>query len=135
VRQNKDGEPKLFRLLGHFSIVLLLGTSALNAQSFEDFKRSQAQSFTKYKDERDNAFTKHLKQQWEAYNVYKGTPLYEKPKEVVAVTKDITFDFFGSKLAFDIPIGIKKARFYPQNKEGITNFLCPAFTLSPSIGT
>jgi hypothetical protein len=195
VRQNKDGEPKLFRLLGHFSIVLLLGTSALNAQSFEDFKRSQAQSFTKYKDERDNAFTKHLKQQWEAYNVYKGTPLYEKPKpkeippakpkkiksvgpkisikikkiehiepkhiqekekiikdkviiptevtpkkedikivdvepvkkkekpkEVVAVTKDITFDFFGSKLAFDIPIGIKKARFYPQNKEGITNF-------------
>jgi hypothetical protein len=164
----------------------------LSAQSFEDFKRSQAESFTKYKDERDNAFNKYLKQQWEAYNVYKGEPLYEKPKpreiptaepvkiksvgpkisikvkkieyvepkpvqekekivkeeivvpkkvtpkeeiklvevqpkkvepkKVVIVSKDINFDFFGSKLGFDVPTGIKNAKFYPQNQEGITNF-------------
>lgn len=175
MRQNKDGEPKLFRLLGRFSIVLLLGASALSAQSFEDFKRSQAESFSKYKDERDNAFNKYLKQQWEAYNVYKGEPLYEKPKpkeipsaepkkiksvgpkisikikkvehvepkpveekekivkeeikivkvepkKVVVASKDINFDFYGSKLGFDIPTGIKNAKFYPQNQEGITNF-------------
>jgi hypothetical protein len=212
VRQNKDGEPKLFRLLGHFSIVLLLSASvALGAQSFEEFKRSQAESFTKYNDERDNAFNKYLKQQWEAYNVYKGTPLYEKPKpreiapakptkiksvgpkisikikkikhvepkppqkfiifkepevkkekvqpkkeivkketlppkkeevkivkvqpkkvepkkevvkpkELEVVSKDISFDFYGTTLGFDVPSGIKSAKFYPQNQEGITNF-------------
>jgi len=157
----------------------------LSAQSFEDFKRSQAESFAKYKDERDNAFNKYLKQQWEAYNVYKGTPIYEKPKPreitpakpkkiksvgpkvsikvkkvkhvepkpvqkfilfkkpevkevpekekekvkkeipekvVVSVSKDISFDFYGSPLAFDIPNGIKKAKFYPQNQKGIRNF-------------
>ena len=191
MRQNKDGEPKLFRLLGHFSIALILGASALSAQSFADFKRSQSQSFSKYKDERDNAFNKYLKQQWEAYNVYKGTPLYEKPKpktippakvkkiksvgpkvsieikkvkdakpkpaqkfviykepkvkkedakvvvveptkkevkkeeikkEKVVVSKDISFDFFGSELGFDVPKGIKSAKFYPQNQKGIANF-------------
>ncbi|MDA3908828.1 MAG: hypothetical protein PF437_07050 [Sulfurimonas sp.] len=176
--QNKDGEPKLFRLLGHFSIVIALCTSVLGAKSFEDFKRSQAQSFTKYKDERDSDFNKYLKQQWGAYNVYKGTPLYEKPKpkeiapakptkiksvgpkisikvkkiehieptppqdfiifkepevkeeiviipekeEVKIVSKDISFDFYGTTLGFDVPAGIKSAKFYPQNQEGITNF-------------
>lgn len=178
----KDGEQTLLRLFGHFSIVLLLGASALSAQSFEDFKRSQAKSFTKYKDERDNAFNKYLKQQWEAYNVYKGTPLYEKPKpreiapakptkiksvgpkisikikktkhiepkppqsfivfkepeikeervepkievlkpkKIEAVSKDISFDFYGTTLGFDVPSGVKSAKFYPQNKEGITSF-------------
>ncbi|WP_415398020.1 hypothetical protein [Sulfurimonas sp. CS5] len=172
----------MLRLFGHFSIVLLLSASALSAQSFEDFKRSQAKSFTKYKDERDNAFNKYLKQQWEAYNVYKGTPLYEKPKpreiapakptkiksvgpkisikikktkyiepkppqnfiifkepevkeervepkievlkpkKIEAVSKDISFDFYGSTLGFDVPSGVKNAKFYPQNKEGITSF-------------
>jgi hypothetical protein len=193
VLQNKDGEPKLFRLLGHFSIALLLGASALSAQTFADFKRSQSESFSKFKDERDNAFNKYLKQQWEAYNVYKGIPLYEKPKpkeippakvtkiksvgpkvnikvkkikyvepkpaqdfiiykepkekvkeeikviviepkkeeikkeviepkQVEVVTKDISFDFFGSELGFDVPKGIKSAKFFPQDKEGISNF-------------
>ncbi len=197
--QNKDGEPKLFRLLGHFSIALILGASALGAQSFEDFKRTQSQSFTKYKDERDNDFNKYLKQQWKAYNVHKGTPLYEepkpktiptakpikiksvgpkvsikvkkiehivpkppqkfiifkepevkkeivepkkeivkieiitpkkeeieivevKPKKLEVVSKDISFDFYGTTLGFDVPTGIKSAKFYPQNKEGISNF-------------
>ncbi len=193
--QNKDGEPKLFRLLGHFSIAFALCASTLTAQSFEDFKRSQAKSFSNYKDERDNDFNKYLKQQWKAYDVYTSKPIYEKPKpkiiapakpkyiksvgpkisikiqkikhiepkpvqkfiiykepkpqkpevkkeiekkvkpkpkvepkkeiikiEPVIVPKDIDFDFYGSRLGFDIPEGIKKAKFYPQNKEGITNF-------------
>ncbi|WP_294966840.1 hypothetical protein [Sulfurimonas sp.] len=70
----------MLRLFGRFSIVLLLATSILNAQSFEDFKKSNAKSFKKYKDSRDSTFNKYLKEQWEAYNVYKGTPLYSKPK-------------------------------------------------------
>ena len=208
MQQNKVGEPKLFKLFGHFSLVLLLGVSTLNAESFADFKRSQAKSFQNYKDERDNAFKKYLTDQWKAYNVFKGTPLYEKPKPkkiplakpkkvqiagpkisikvkpvkhvelkpvqkivlidkpvhvapkpikkvkkpkvkkpeakkptvvkppvvveipqkvepkpvVKVVKKDISFNFYGSKLAFDIPNGIKNANYYPQSQKGITNF-------------
>ncbi len=36
--------------------------------------------------------------------------------------KDINFDFYGTYLEFDIPDGIKKANFYPQNQKGIANF-------------
>ena len=40
----------------------------------------------------------------------------------VEVKKDIEFDFFGAKVGFDIPDGIKKAKFYPTNQQGITNY-------------
>ncbi|MDQ1338643.1 MAG: hypothetical protein QG617_1610, partial [Campylobacterota bacterium] len=40
--------------------------------------------------------------------------------------KDITFDFFGTKLGLDIPSGIKKANFYPQNQAGIASFFSSA---------
>ena len=76
----KDGEQKLLKLFGHFSVVFLLTASSINAQSFEDFKRSNIQSFKDYRDSRDNTFNKYLKEQWKAYNEYKRTPLYEKPK-------------------------------------------------------
>ncbi|MCK9491089.1 MAG: hypothetical protein M0Q24_03280 [Sulfurimonas sp.] len=83
MQRNKDGEPKLYKPLGHFSLLVsffILTLPLLGAGSFEDFKRTQTEAFSKYKDERDNAFNKHLKKQWEAYNVYIGEPLYEKPK-------------------------------------------------------
>ncbi|MDY0116098.1 MAG: hypothetical protein RBR59_00800 [Sulfurimonadaceae bacterium] len=80
MRQNKDGEQRLSRLFGRFSIVAILSINSLYAASFEDFKKTQSESFQKYKDERDNQFNKYLKEQWKAYNVYKGTPLYEEPK-------------------------------------------------------
>jgi len=38
------------------------------------------------------------------------------------VKKDISFEFFGSTLGFDVPHGIKIARYYPQNQKGIRNF-------------
>jgi len=82
VQQNKVGEPKLSRLCGRFSIVVLVALGSLHATSFEDFKKSQQESFKQYKDERDNQFNKYLKEQWKAYNAYKGTPLYEEPKPV-----------------------------------------------------
>lgn len=174
---NKAGEPKLFRLFGRFSIILLVGFTTLGAQqSFKDFKRSQSDSFKSYKDERDNAFNNYLKQEWEAYNAYKSEPLYEKPKpldieaakpqslkpvgpkvsikikeelqkeqapvvvpkeqEVVIPAeekkpeakkpKDIAFDFFGTKLEFDIPTGIKNANYYPQSQAGVASFFSSA---------
>ena len=36
--------------------------------------------------------------------------------------KEIEFDFFGTKLGFNIPNGVDKANFYPQNQKGINNF-------------
>ncbi len=80
MRQNKVGEPKSFKLFGHFSLAILLSVSSLNAGSFEDFKRTQAESFTKYKDERDNAFNNYLKAEFKAYKAYKSAALYEEPK-------------------------------------------------------
>jgi hypothetical protein len=163
VQQINLGEQKLLKLCGHFSLALILGASSLTAESFADFKKTQQASFTKHKDEKDNEFNKYLAQQWKEYNVYKGTPLFEKPKpkqiapakekklEIVGppvyikveepkvkpepkpkpepkekpkpiVEKEITFDFFGTKLGFTKPTKIEKAKFSPQNKEGITNF-------------
>jgi len=178
VRQNRVGEQKFYKLFGHFSLALLIGSSSVYAQSFEDFKRSQAESFHKFKDERDSAFSKYLKQQWKAYNVEFGKERYEKPKPTIipkaqeskiksvgpkvnislknikpapieddkkvvlekrdklekikesvkkenvakTVPKDITFDFYGTQVGFDIAYKIKNANFYPQNQNGITSF-------------
>ncbi len=85
-QQNKAGSPKLSKLFGHFSLALLLGSSSLLAGSFEDFKRSQVDAFTKYTDERDSEFKGYLDKQWKAFKVFKGEPLYEKPKPKRVVT-------------------------------------------------
>lgn len=216
MQQNRDGEQKLFKLCGLFSLVVLLSSTLVFGESFEEFKHSQAESFAKYKDERDNAFNKYLKAEWKAYMADQGVDLYEKPKpkkiasakpkriksvgpkisikikeikhvepkpvqkfivikkvkkpevkkiepkliepkkvevkkpevkklepkekvvvvlpvkkpkkvvkpkEIIKVVqKDITFDFFGSTLGFDVPSKIKSAKFYPQNQKGIGNF-------------
>jgi hypothetical protein len=103
VQHNKVGEPKLFKLFGRFSLVLLLGASYVGAESFEDFQRSQAESFKNYKDERDNAFNKYLKEQWKAYNAFKGTPLYEKPKpKVIAPAKPEPIKSVGPKVSIKV---------------------------------
>ena len=36
--------------------------------------------------------------------------------------KGLVFDFFGTPIILSIPEGIQQARFYPQTKEGITNY-------------
>ncbi len=77
---NKDGELNLFKRYGLFSLTLLLLTSSLSAQSFEDFKRVQENSFSEYRDARDKEFSNYLKAQWEEFTSKKPAPLYEKPK-------------------------------------------------------
>lgn len=80
MQTNKDGELKQFKQFGLFSLALLLLTSSLNAQSFEDFKRVQESSFSEYRDARDKEFGNYLKAEWEEFSSKKPTPLYEKPK-------------------------------------------------------
>jgi len=157
VLHNKVGVPKSFSLFGHFSVVFFLSISFLQAETFENFKRSTADAFLAYKDKNDIEFAKYLKQHFRAYialkpvNIYDGKkpdiippsmskkvkssgptisvniqkqetmqePLIQKSKDEV---KDIIFSFFGSNLKFDIPNGIKNARYYPQNQKGISRF-------------
>jgi len=87
VQRNKDGGQKLFKLFGHFNLILLLLSASLSAQSFKDFKTKQTKSFQTYKDERDNAFNNYLKVQWEEYKAQAGTKLYEeaKPKNILKI--------------------------------------------------
>jgi hypothetical protein len=40
--------------------------------------------------------------------------------------KNTTFDFFGTKLSFNVSEGLKKATYYPQNQLGISNFFSQA---------
>jgi hypothetical protein len=80
VQLNKDGVQKLFRLFGHFNLILLLLSATLSAQSFKDFKKIQSKSFQTYKDERDQAFSNYLKSEWEEYQAQDGIKLYEEPK-------------------------------------------------------
>ena len=162
---NKDGEVKLLRLFGRFSIIIAFSALLLNAQSFKEFKKAQDKSFSSYQDERDNAFNGYLKEEWKAYKAYKGTPLYDKPKpvniksarpqqiksvgpqvsinikkvlhvepkpfqksivikekEIQPVPADVSFDFYGTILGFDIDDRLKNTKFFPQNQEGISNF-------------
>ena len=49
-------------------------------------------------------------------------PKTEQKEQVQTIRKEINFDFFGTKLGFDVPQELKSATFYPQNKKGIANF-------------
>ena len=85
---NKDGELKWFKLFGHFSLIFLFLSSALSAESFKEFKRTQAKSFSTYKDKRDAAFNDYLKEQFEEYKAHVTPSLYEvpKPKSITPAT-------------------------------------------------
>lgn len=161
MQHNKAGEPRLFKVFGHFSLVLLIVVSSLSAGTFEDFKHTQTESFQKYKDERDNEFAKYLKSEWNAYTAEQSERLYKdsKPKEIPSATskkiksvgpvvtisikdikiegmqeedkaqeaqKDINFNFYGTKLGFNMPRGMQEAKFYPLNQKGISNFFSAA---------
>ena len=59
-----------------------------------------------------------------------GPKVSVKIKDIVTDTnttnydtdKDIKFDFYGTTLGFDIPSGVEKAKFFPTNQVGVTNF-------------
>lgn len=92
MRQNKVGELNFYKQFGLCSLVLILTSSfaLLNAQTFEDFKRTQSTSFKEYKDEKDKAFNRYLKSEWEAYKEQEPQHLYEKPKPKTILSKNST---------------------------------------------
>jgi len=102
-QHNRVGCQRLFKLFGHFSIVLVFGTSSLVAGSFEDFKRSQVDAFTKYTDANDAKFKVFLEKQWKEFNVFQGKPLYEKPKpKKIAITQPMEIKSVGPKVMISV---------------------------------
>jgi len=45
-----------------------------------------------------------------------------KPADMMSDNKDVIFDFFGTSVGFNIPKGMQRSKFYPQNQKGIKNF-------------
>ena len=50
----------------------------------------------------------------------KETKEVKEPQK--AVKKDVVLNFYGTALGFDIPSGMKNAKFYPKDQKGIANF-------------
>ncbi|MDA7817375.1 hypothetical protein N9A28_04240 [Sulfurimonas sp.] len=124
MQHNKHGELKLFRLFGHFKLLLVVVLStAINItaeDSFSKFKRSQASSFTAYKDERDSHFNNYLKEHFKAYKVYKGEPLYEKPKpKKITSAIPTKIKAVGPKLTISIPEKILPKKELPKSVKKI----------------
>ena len=85
MQHNKAWEQKLFKLFGHFSLLLLLLSISLSAGSFEKFKTTQAKQYLTYRDQNDAAFSAYLKEQWKQYVSEQPQSLYEKQKpEILA---------------------------------------------------
>ncbi len=81
-------------------LLVAIGTTALQAQTFEEFKKQRESEmaamkqkqqefidrmqneFNEYVKQRDQEFADYLKKQWEQFNVMKGIPPPEKPKPV-----------------------------------------------------
>mgnify|MGYP006883070009 CR=1 FL=1 len=51
-------------------------------------------------------------------------------QENIVDKKDIDFDFYGTNISINIPQGMQTARYYPQSKEGISNYF-QSVALSP----
>ena len=46
----------------------------------------------------------------------------KKLKDIKIIKKDILFDFYGTKVSFEMPDKIMDADYYPQNQKGISSF-------------
>ena len=71
-------------------LFLLLFTSLfLNAQTYEEYLRSQNEAFSSYKDAYDKEFSGFLNKEWKAYKASQGVESYEeeKPKTLPKVEK------------------------------------------------
>jgi hypothetical protein len=122
VQQNKDGVQKLFKLFGHFNLVLLLLSATLSAQSFKDFKTKQSKSFQSYKDERDEAFNNYLKLEWEEYKAQEGTKLYAEPKpKNIFQVKEKPIAKLGPKIHLKLQEETKTQPLAPPTGEDLSN--------------
>ena len=108
---NKVGEQNLYKLSGHFSVLLIISvlSSILGAESFSEFKKSQADLFKQYKYEHDKTFNNYLKSNWEAYLSKKPLSFYETPKpESILPTSEKHPKKLGPKIHMKIDVDKKE---------------------------
>ena len=86
MRTAEDGVAKWLKQYGLFSTIVFLLPLLLGAQSFSQFKQTQASSLKQFADERDNKFAKYLKTQWRGYEATLSKSMYSKPKPKYALS-------------------------------------------------
>jgi len=71
----------LFNLYGHFKLLFLVLSTALYAQSFQDFKKVQIQLIAQQKNKQEALYSKYLLGQWQEYTPNDALRYYisEKP--------------------------------------------------------
>lgn len=123
MQQNRDGEPKLYRLFGLFSLTLFLNTTLLFG-SFEDFKRTQNSSFSSYRDANDAEFKNYLLKEWREYTAEESEPLYreKKPKNITP-SREKELQSVGPKVNIKLtPYLEEKSQNTPKKKqEGVAS--------------
>jgi len=99
----------LYNLFGHFSVVIILLTTFLEATSFENFKKDQVEAFISYKDKKDAEFANYLKAEWHEYHSQLSKPLYEKPKpKYMDIVKSEKIISVGPKINVKVKPKVKK---------------------------
>jgi len=135
VRQNKDGEQKLFKRSGHFSLLWLCFATALYGQSFSDFQKLPEKStsqekkafsafqsthqsaYKSYQSEQDAAFVKYLKKQWDEYKAFEPKTLFSSPKpQTSPQTQTDSFVKLGPKIYIEVKEE-EKTEFVPQEEK------------------
>ncbi len=111
MRQNKVGEQRWFSLFGHFNLLIILLSTSLCAQSFQDFKKVPIKTLTQTKDVKDINYVSYLKQQWEEYKSLDALKLYKKSKPSTV---------FSVKEKKIIPVGPKIHVKLPKSKKSIS---------------
>lgn len=104
MQQNKVGEQRLFSLFGHFNLLIILLSTSLCAQSFQDFKKLPTKTLTPTKDVKDLDYTSYLKEQWEEYRSLDALKLYEKSKpSTIFSVKEKKIISVGPKIHLKLP--------------------------------
>ena len=104
VQTTEDGVARWLKLYGLFSFVLFLAPVVVGAESFAEFKQTQASSFKKFQNEQDNEFAKYLKTQWRGYEAYRSAPLFREPKpKYVPTTTPIAIKNIGPRVSIALP--------------------------------
>mgnify|MGYP005664175717 CR=1 FL=1 len=98
------------------SLLIILLFSALSAQTYQEYLRSQEQAFSSFKEERDREFSEFLNKEWKAYKEAQGIKAYEenKPRTLPKAEKKKSIKPREKVLVLHQPAVKKKAKAYKK---------------------
>jgi len=104
VRQNRVGGQRWFSLFGHFNLLIILMSTALCAQSFENFKKVPIKVFSHDKNIKETAYLSYFKRPWDEYKAQGVHKLYETSKShTLLSTKEKKATSVGPKIYLKLP--------------------------------